>query len=171
MEYQNTANLTSWLNLSVMVPEYLLGDNQRIAHMKGLINLALTGPMIGQEFMYMSLYVAYSYSFCYFMSSEVTICAHAYGFQPIFLLTNTLIQVSPSWGATNNTRLVSCDRGAVLFCSMIGFWKQNSKNVDNVFLMGINVKGVPLTTRNLIQSLLMSILPFYCELVQGICGP
>ena len=151
VEYRNTANLTSWLNLSVMVPECLLSDNQRIAHTEGLTNLALTGPMIGQEFMYMTLYGAYCHSFRYFMSSEVTIRARAYGFRPIFLMTNTLIQVSPSWGATNNTRLVSCDRGAISFLSMIGFWKQNSKDVDDVFLMAINVKGVPLTTRNLIH--------------------
>ena len=107
VEYQNTANLTTWLNLSVMVPECFLGDNQRIAHMEGLTNLALTGPMIGRELMNMTLYGAYCHSFCYFMSSDVTICARAYGFCPIFILTNTLIQVSPSWGGTNNTRLVS----------------------------------------------------------------
>ena len=54
---------------------------------------------------------------------------------------------------------------------MIGFWKQNSEDVDDVFLMGINVKGVPLTTRNLIHSMLTGILHFYSELVEGICGP
>ena len=50
----------------------------------------------------------------------------------------------------NNTRLVCCDRGAISFLSMIGFWKQNSIDTDEVYLMGINVKGAPLTTRNLI---------------------
>ena len=141
-----------------MVLECLLGDNQRIAHMEGLTNLALTGPMIGREFMYMTLYGPYSYSYCNFMSLEVTICVDAYGFCPIFLMTNTLIHVSPSWGATKNTRLVPCDCGAVSFPTMLGFWKQNSMDVNNVFIMGINVKGKPLTNRNLIHSMPTSIL-------------
>ena len=84
------------------------------------------------------------------MTSEVTICAQAYGFHPIFMMTNTLIRVQPTWGV-NNTRLVCCDHGAISFLSMIGFWKQNSMDTDDVYLMGINVKGVPLTRRNLIS--------------------
>jgi hypothetical protein len=84
------------------------------------------------------------------MTSEVTLCAQAYGFCPIFMMTNTLIQVQPAWGV-NNTRLLCCDRVAISFLSMIGFWKQNSMDTDDVYLMGINVKGVPLTTRNLIS--------------------
>ena len=150
VEYRNPNNLTSWLNLAVKVPECLLGDNQRIAHTEGLTNLTSSGPMIGKEYMYMTLYGAYCHSFRYFMTSEVTIRARAYGFRPIFMMTNTLIQVQPAWGV-NNTRLVCCDRGAISFLSMIGFWKQNSIDTDDVYLMGINVKGAPLTTRNLIS--------------------
>ena len=49
VEYRNPNNLTSWLNLAVKVPECLFGDNQRIAHTKGLTNLTSSGPMIRKE--------------------------------------------------------------------------------------------------------------------------
>ena len=63
VEYRNPNNLTSWLNLAVKVPECLFGDNQRIAHTKGLTNLTSSGPMIRKEYMYMTLYGAYCHSF------------------------------------------------------------------------------------------------------------
>ena len=149
VEYRGRGDIVSWLNLAVKVPECLLGLNQRMAHATGLECLSKTGPLLGVDMLYMTLYGAYCHAFRYFMTSEVTIRARAYGFRPIFLMTNTLVQQTP-WGV-NNTRLVCCDKGAVSFLSMIGFWKQNSANSDDVYLMGLNVKGLPLTSSNLVN--------------------
>jgi hypothetical protein len=97
----------------------------------------------------MTLYDAYRQSLRFFMSSEVTICARAFGSRPITLMTNTLIQQTP-WGV-HNTRLVCCDKDAVSFLSMIGFWKQHSNNTGDVYLLGIHIEGNPLTSNYLIK--------------------
>ena len=146
---QANGNVTSWLNLSVKVPECLLGTTQRISHAEGLASLTNIGPVIGNDWMYMTLYGAYCHSFRFFMTSEVTIRARAFGFRPIFLMTNTLLQQT-SWGF-QNTRLVCCDKGAVSFLSMIGFWKQHSNNTDDVYLLGFHVDGNHLTSNYLIN--------------------
>lgn len=151
VEYRTpgNGNVTSWVNLSVKIPECLLGVTQRISHAEGLASLTNIGPVIGNDWMYMTLYGPYCHSFRFFMTSEVTIRARAFGFRPIFLMTNTLMQQT-SWGV-RNTRLVCCDRGAVSFLSMIGFWKQHSNNTDDVYLLGMNVDGNPLTSNYLIN--------------------
>ena len=91
VEYCGRGDVTSWLNLAVKVPECLLGVNQRMAHATGLECLSKAGPLIDVDMLYMTLYGSCCHAFRYFMTSEVTIRARAYGFRPIFLMTNTLI--------------------------------------------------------------------------------
>lgn len=93
VEYRSVAkgSVTSWLNMSVKVPECPFGMTQHTLHAEGLASLTNIGPVIGDDWMYMTLYGAYCHPFRFFMSSEVTICARAFGFRPIFLMTNTLV--------------------------------------------------------------------------------
>ena len=114
---QNHGPVTSWQNLYVKVPECLLGLTQCMSHAEGLASMANTRPVIGQDWMYMTLFGGYCHTFRIIMTSEVTICARAYGFYPSFLMTYTLIQQT-SWGV-KNTRLLWCNKGAMPLLSMI----------------------------------------------------
>jgi hypothetical protein len=113
-----------------------------MAHSTGLESLSKAGPLIGVDMLYMALYGGYCHAFRYFMTLDVTICARAYGFCPIFLMTNTLIEQTPR--GVNKTHLVCCDWGVVSFLSMIGLWKQNSVITDDVILMGLTDQGLHL---------------------------
>ena len=95
---QGHGNVISWLNLSVEVPECLLGMTQRISHAEGLTSLTSTGPMIGPDWMYMTLYGAYCHSFRFFMTLEATIQARA------FWLSSNL----PHDKHTSSTNILGC---------------------------------------------------------------
>ena len=140
--YHSRGDITSWLHLAVKVSECLLGMNLHMAHSTGLESLSKAGPLIGVDMLYMALYGGYCHAFRYFMTLDVTICARAYGFCPIFLMTNTLIEQTPR--GVNKTHLVCCDWGVVSFLSMIGLWKQNSVITDDVILMGLTDQGLHL---------------------------
>ena len=149
VEYCSGEKLTRWLNLAEKIPTCLLVRNQRLPHTTGLFSLANCGPMISEDFLYMTLYGGYCSALCHFMNLDVTIHAHSYGFCPLFLITNTLVQRS-SWGFCN-TCLVCCDCGAISVLSMIGFWRQNSDNSHDDFLLGLNVNALPLTSNILVN--------------------
>ena len=64
-------------------------------HMQLGWNASVKGTLISEVMLHMSLFSGYWHVNRYFVTSEVTIYMRAYGFCPIFLITNTLIPQSP----------------------------------------------------------------------------
>jgi hypothetical protein len=138
LQYRNNtrdSGITCFIDICVKMPEVLFPAQQRISHAEGLVSLKSIGPVVNNDFWYMTLYGSYAQCFVAFMNSELTITGRCNGFRPLFVMTNTNVQQKCHWGV-NGTRLTSMDNGAVSFLSLIGFWKQKSNNVDDVRVSG-----------------------------------
>ena len=85
-------------------------------HAEGLVSLKSIGPVVSNDFWYMTLYGSYAQCFVAFINSELTITGRCHGFRPLFVMTNTNVQQKCHWGV-NGTRLTSINDGAV---SMMG---------------------------------------------------
>ena len=153
LQYRNNSRdngATSFIDICVKMPEVLFPSQQRISHVKGLVSMKSIGPVVNNDFWYMTLYGSYAQCFVAFMNSELTITGRCNGFRPLFVMTNTNVQQKCHWGV-NGTRLTSMDNRAVSFLSLIGFWKQKSNNVDDCEILSISHEGIPITSNVLVH--------------------
>ena len=136
-----------WMELSIRFLQCMMRDDQKQEHVECNAMMSQIGPYLGDDYLYLVLYRSYAIVFEHLMNSTIVQVARSYGFWPIFCMKNALIQtnMNQTWGV-NRSRIVTCDKEAKSFLTIIGFWRQNSPNPNDTTLLSMSSAGKPLTS-------------------------
>jgi len=131
------------MEMALKVPEFLLKTNQIGPHREAVTWLNNYGCGLGGDFVKMTVYKSYVSVLISFLNSPIVKKARIYGFFPLFLIKNCLLQKT-NFGK-KNMQFATIDKDAKTSILLAGFWTMKHNNRDKLAVVALGADGSFLT--------------------------
>jgi hypothetical protein len=131
------------MEVAAFIPSWCLHEDQRADQEDAARWFQSSNCGIGNDFVMMSLFDHYAFTFLNIMGSPMVKIARKFGFRPLFLLRNCLLQRTRF--GVHNHQFSSCDKGAKSTLILLGFWRMRNNDGNDVEVIGLQANGSYLT--------------------------
>jgi hypothetical protein len=144
-KYMKNGKKLAILDCAAMIPEFVLRDEDLAKHREALKWHHEHGCGLGGtgKFVKCSFFGPYVFVMMAFLTSPVVKMARIYGFYPLFLVKNVLLQKTQF--GVNGMQFVSVDTQARTNVMLCGFWRMKFNNRNKLEVVAVKADGTLLS--------------------------